>query len=88
MEFIPGPGLCPDPGPSLPEKCLQALYRCFATEVSGYEFLKAFSYYGIDGGLPSKSQLAGLLKEFFIDFERNVGHFGAPNKKFEFNIAQ
>jgi|CryGeyStandDraft_6_1057127.scaffolds.fasta_scaffold168772_1 hypothetical protein len=88
MEFIPGPGLCPDPRPALPEKCFQALYRCLAAEVPGYEFLKAFSNYRIDGGLPSESQPAGLLKEFLIDFKRNVGHFGASTVKCTGNIAQ
>jgi hypothetical protein len=88
MEFVPGPGLWPDPGLALPEKSLQALYCSFTAELAGYEFLNAFSYDGIDGGLSLKSQTPGLFKEFFIDFQCNISHFGAPNKSFKYKIAQ
>jgi hypothetical protein len=88
MEFVPGPGLCRDPGLGLPEKSLQTLYGGFAAKVAGHEFLKAFSYYGIDGGLSSKSQSPRLLKKFFIYFERNIRHFGDSGKRFKHKIAQ
>jgi hypothetical protein len=88
MEFVPGPGLCPDPCLGLPEKGFQTLYRGFAAKVAGHEFLDAFSYYGIDGRLPSKSQSPGLLEKFFIDFKRDIGHFGAPDQRSKRKIAQ
>jgi hypothetical protein len=77
MEFVPGPGLCPDPGLALPVKGLQALYRSLTPQVAGYEFLNAFSHDGIDGGLLSNGQPPSLLKKFFIDFESDIGHVGA-----------
>jgi hypothetical protein len=88
MEFVPGPGLCADPGLALPEKGLQTLCRGLAAEVAGYEVLNAFSDYGVDGCLPSKSQATGFLKELFIDFKCNIGHFGAPDKRFKEKLAQ
>lgn len=81
-------GLCTDPGLALPEKGLQALCRGFAAEVAGYEFLNAFSYYGVDGCSPSKSKLTGLLKEFFIDFKRNIEHFSALDRGCRGKVAQ
>jgi hypothetical protein len=88
MEFVPGPGLCSDPGLGLPEKGLQALYRGFAAKVAGYKLLNAFSYYGIDRGLLSKGQSPGLPKEFFIYFKRNIGQLGVLDKRFKSKLAQ
>jgi hypothetical protein len=88
MKVVPGPGLCPDPGLGLAEKGLQAFQRRLAAEVAGYEILDASSYDGIDGGFPLKCEPAGLLKEFFVDFECNIGHFASPAGELKQKLAQ
>ena len=84
MDFVPSPGLFPDPGLASPEESLQALESGFAAIIARYKFFKSLFHYGIDGSLFLEGKPTGFFQEFVVDFHCDISHVASPICRVEF----